>query len=382
VTAERFPEPDADGQALSRQLVARIRAAIDADSGWLSFERFMQMALYEPGLGYYAAGAAKIGAHGDFTTAPETGDWFAQALAHFIAARFDELGSASLLEIGAGSGRLAEQLLAGLAERGHRAVDYAILETSADFRQRQQQRLADPASRVHWLDGLPESPRPRIALANEVADALPVARFVKHKGAVLPLGIVPAGDLFTLAPGAPDPALSAAVARLEDRLGTPFPEGYRSEVCLLLEPWLEGILGGIATGGLLLIDYGLPRRDYYRRERMDGTLICHYRHRAHSDVLLWPGLQDLSAWVDFSAAADIGRAAGFSLSGYTTQAQFLLASIAADAALARRQPDPAAASALKTLVLPGEMGERFKLLWLTRGMPSAPLPGRDFRDWL
>jgi SAM-dependent MidA family methyltransferase len=133
---------------------------------------------------------------------------------------------------------------------------------------------------------------------------------------------------------------------------------------------------------LLLIDYGLPRRDYYRAERTDGTLICHYRQRAHADSLLWPGLQDLSAWVDFSRVADAAGAAGFDVSGYTTQAHFLLESIAADPVLGTRLPAPDQASALKTLVLPGEMGERFKLIWLTRGLQDSTLPGRDFRNWL
>jgi SAM-dependent MidA family methyltransferase len=160
------------------------------------------------------------------------------------------------------------------------------------------------------------------------------------------------------------------------------PDGYRSEVCLQLEPWLDGVLGPIEAGGLLLIDYGLSRREYYRAERRDGTLICHYRQRVHGDALLWPGLQDISAWVDFSAAAAAGRAAGCTLAGFTTQAQFLIESIARDPVLRSRQPTPREASSLQTLILPGEMGERFKLLWLTRGLDESRLPGRDFRGWL
>ena len=150
----------------------------------------------------------------------------------------------------------------------------------------------------------------------------------------------------------------------------------------MLGPWLAGLLDTIAAGGLLLIDYGLSRRDYYRAERSDGTLICHYRQRAHADPLLWPGLQDLSAWVDFSAVAEAARASGFAVTGFTTQSQFLLGAIAADPALAARRPTPREASALKTLILPGEMGERFKLIWLSRGFDAPPLPGRDFRNWL
>jgi SAM-dependent MidA family methyltransferase len=382
VTAERFPEPDSAGLAVSRQLTGKIGTAIDAAGGWLEFEQFMQMALYAPGLGYYSAGAAKFGAGGDFATASDFGDWFAETLAAFVEPRFATLGSARLLELGAGSGRLARQLLTSLGRRGRSDIDYAILETSADLRERQRSCLAAGGFAARWLDAPPAEPFRGIVLANEVADALPVRRFVKAAGRTLPLGVVRAGAGFAIVPGDADPALSSAVAAIEAGLTHELPDGYCSEVCLLLEPWLSSVLASIACGGMLLIDYGLPRRDYYRAERDDGTLICHYRQRAHADPLLWPGQQDITAWVDFSAVAAAGRAAGCALGGYTTQAQFLLASIAADPMLAARQPDPAAASALKTLVLPGEMGERFKLIWLTRGLEDPGLPGRDFRDWL
>lgn len=382
MTAEPFPDPDPDAQAVSRALVRRIESAVDAAGGWLGFERYMQMALYEPGLGYYSAGSAKLGPGGDFTTAPEQGDWLAETLAGFIGATLETLDSASVLEIGAGSGALAAGLLEGLAARGHAAVDYAILETSADLRARQAALLDARGVAARWIDRPPDAPFRGVVVANEVADALPVARFLKSGGRVLPLGIERGDRGLAIAPGPPDDRLAAAVAAIERELGEPLPEGYRSEICLMLEPWLESVLAPIRDGGLVLVDYGLPRRDYYRAERADGTLICHYRQRAHADPLFWPGLQDITAWVDFSAVAAAGQRAGFTLAGFTTQAQFLLASIAADPALAARQPGPAAASALQTLVLPGEMGERFKLAWLTRD-PGAPgLPGRDFRNWL
>jgi len=219
-------------------------------------------------------------------------------------------------------------------------------------------------------------------VANEVADAIPVARFIKMGGAVLPLGVAWQRGGPAIVPGAADPGLSEAVSRVESGLSEPLPDGYRSEIRLLLGPWLAGLLGAIAAGGLLLIDYGLVRRDYYRPERSDGTLICHYRQRAHANPLLWPGLQDLSAWVDFSAVAAAARESGFAVTGFTTQSQFLLGAIAADRVLASRSPSPREASALKTLILPGEMGERFKLIWLTRGFAAPALPGRDFRNWL
>ena len=382
LTAESFPPPDATALAVSEALTARIGTEIDRAGGWLAFESFMRMALYEPGLGYYSAGAAKLGAGGDFTTAPEHGDWLAAALAPFLAAQFETLGTARLLELGAGTGRLAANLLGHLAARGFAAVDYSILEPSADLRERQQSLLAERRHGVRWLDRLPLSGFRGIVIANEVADALPVMRFVRTPDAALPLGVVRGTGGFAIAPGTADDSLDAAVSAIEGDVGQPLPDGYCSEVCLQLKPWIDAVLGPIEVGGLLLIDYGLPRRDYYRAERRDGTLICHYRHRAHGDALLWPGLQDISAWVDFSAAAAAGRAAGFTVSGFTTQAQFLIESIARDPVLGSRQPTPREASSLQTLILPGEMGERFKLLWMTRGVGDSALPGRDFRSWL
>ncbi len=382
MTAESFPPPDASALAVSEALTARIETAIDRAGGWLDFESFMRMALYEPGLGYYSAGAAKLGASGDFTTAPEQGDWLAAALAPFLAAQFEALGAARLLELGAGTGKLAADLLEHLAARAVPAVEYSILEPSADLRERQQARLVQRWPEVRWLDRLPASGFRGIVLVNEVADALPVMRFVRTADAVLPLGVERGPGGLTISPGTADGRLDAAVAAIEVELGTPLPDGYRSEVCLQLEPWLDAVLGPIEAGGLLLIDYGYSRRDYYRADRRDGTLICHYRQRAHADALLWPGLQDISAWVDFSYAAAAGRAAGCTLAGFTSQAQFLVESIAADNVLASRQPTPREASSLKTLILPGELGERFKLLWLTRGLGEARLPGRDFRNWL
>jgi SAM-dependent MidA family methyltransferase len=382
VIAEPFPVPDAASLAISEALVEKIREAIEAAGGWLAFERFMQMALNEPGLGYYSAGARKLGLGGDFTTAPELSDWLAAALAPFIAEALAAVESRQIVELGAGTGRLARQLLDHFAARGLSDLDYAILETSADLRDRQKTALGGSGYAVRWLDSLPAPDFRGIILANEVADAIPVARFVKSGGAVLPLGVVWRDGALAIEPGEADAALSEAVAGIESELGRELPDGYRSEVCLLLRPWLAELLGTIAAGGLLLIDYGMPRREYYLPERSDGSLICHYRQRAHADPLLWPGLQDLSAWVDFSAVAASTRELGFSVEGFTTQAQFLLASIAADPVLAARQPTPREASALRTLILPGEMGERFKLIWLARAEAPPVLPGRDFRNWL
>jgi SAM-dependent MidA family methyltransferase len=382
LTAEPFPAPDPEALEVSARLVEKIRRAIDAADGWLGFEQYMQLALHEPGLGYYSAGAAKLGAGGDFTTAPELGDWLAGALAPFIGQVFDELGSTQLLELGAGTGRLAGQLLEQFAARGYSEIDYSILETSADLRARQREHLNGSGCTVRWLDQLPAEGFRGVVLANEVADAIPAARFIKSGGRILPLGVSGDGEKLAIVPGPADDTLTDIVLEVEAALGQPLPDGYRSEVRPLLGAWLAEVLGAIAAGGMMLIDYGMPRRDYFRPERSDGTLICHYRQRAHADPLLWPGLQDITAWVDFSAVASAARASGFQVAGFTNQAQFLLESIAQDPLLAGRQPSAREASAIKTLVLPGEMGERFKLIWLTRGDVGPPLPGRDFRNWL
>lgn len=389
--AEPFCVPAAAALEISEALSARIKDEIDASGGWISFERYMQMALYEPGLGYYSAGSIKLGPGGDFTTAPELSDWLAAALAPFVCEALGRAGSSQLVELGAGTGKLAGQLLTHLSARGVDDIDYAILETSGDLRARQRAHLAaieaesrpaGSAFAVRWLDALPSPGADCVIVGNEVADAIPVVRFIKSGDAVLPLGIARDGNGLAVVPGDAEPSLTDAVARIEADLGQALPDGYRSEYCRLLRPWLAGVLGAIAKGGLLLIDYGMPRRDYFRPERSDGTLICHYRHHAHTEPLLWPGLQDMTAWVDFSEVATIARELGFRVAGFTTQAQFLVEAIAGDQVLAARQPSPAEASAMKTLILPGEMGERFKLIWLTNEIDGPALPGRDFRNWL
>lgn len=374
-----LPAPAEDAMAASRALRARIDAAIADAGGWLRFDRYMELALYEPGLGYYSGGAEKIGPGGDFTTAAELGTFLGDALAEFFAPLVATMSPPALLEIGAGSGRLAARVIERLVAAGCERLRYDILEPSATLRARQAERLAEFGDRVSWLDRLPATPRNTLVFGNEVADALPVVRFEIVAGDVRPLGVVNDAGRLTWRLGPEDAELTAAVRAIERDVGD-LPAGYRSEVCLVLPGWIAALAAAFASGGLLLIDYGLPRRDYYRAERADGTLVCHYRHRVHADPFALPGLQDITAWVDFTACARAGRDAGLAVAGYTTQAQFLLA------ALASATPAPAldarAASALKTLVLPGEMGERFKLLWLTRGLGDVPLPGRDLRSWL
>jgi SAM-dependent MidA family methyltransferase len=381
--AATLPAPSADALALSSALAARLVAEIARAGGYIDFARYMQAALYEPGLGYYSAGSTKLGAAGDFVTAPELGPWLGKVLALTLARGLDGLVRPRVLELGAGTGKLAAVLLDGLTECGRGDVEYWILETSADLRERQRDRLARFGSRVRWLEHLPAEPFCGAIVANEVVDALPARRFVMRDGGARPLGVGFADGRFYWREGPADAQLAAQVAALERALGATLPDGYRSELRPDLPAWLEGLAAVLAAGTLLFVDYGYTRADYYRAERSDGTLRCHYRHRAHDDPFLWPGLQDLTAWVDFSALADAARGAGLTLAGYTTQAQFVLGELsAAPAGVGLEQATPQALAALKTLVLPGEMGEHFKVMLLGKNRPAGPLPGRDFRDRL
>lgn len=382
VTQTHLPAPSAAARAASDALKARIRDEILANGGSIGFDKFMAHALYEPGLGYYSAGSVKLGEAGDFVTAPELGSVLAESVALAMAPLLDTLAAPTVLELGAGTGRLAADLLAACDARGLDRVRYRILEPSADFRERQRAMLAAHGGRVQWLDTLPDAPIEGLILANEVADALPVARFVKRGEDTRSLAVAWQNDRFVWHEAAPGDELTERVWDIERHIGGALPDAYRSELCPMLDAWIGSLAACLARGAMLFIDYGLVRREYYHEQRVDGTLMCHYRQRAHSDPLVLPGLQDISAWVDFSALADAGRGAGLEIAGFTTQGLFLLESLAALGVEALGLDDPRKQSALKTLVLPGEMGERFKLLLLTRGIDAVMLPGRDFRGRL
>ncbi|HZF29251.1 MAG TPA: SAM-dependent methyltransferase [Gammaproteobacteria bacterium] len=382
-SANDFPAPAADAQRASDALAAEIRAEIERAGGWLDFARYMQLALYAPGSGYYSGGSTKFGATGDFVTAPELSGALGRALARTLEHELGGIAAPAILELGAGSGALAGQILDALAARGDTRAVYRILEPSADLRDRQRQTLQRFGERVAWLERLPETPFEGAIVANEVADALPVACFVKRAGRARPLGVELRAARFAWAEGPDDPELAAAVESIELELDAPLAEGYRSEVCRLLPAWIWSLAAALDRGAMLLVDYGLTRREYYHPQRRTGTLVCHYRHRAHDDPFIFPGLQDISAWVDFSACAGAASAAGVAVAGFTTQAQFLLAGLAAEPPLAAE--DAASfreLAALKTLLLPGEMGERFKVLLLRKNGARGPLPGRDMRHRL
>jgi SAM-dependent MidA family methyltransferase len=378
-TSAELPTPSDDALLQCAALVAEIRRAIESAGGWLDFARYMELALYAPGLGYYSAGSTKLGAAGDFVTAPELSRSFASALGLTLDAELAALASNDVLELGAGSGALAANLLDTFTRLG-RDVRYFILEPSADLRERQRRALARFAGRVQWLERLPQTPFTGVIVANEVLDALPVARFAIEEGEPRALGVAAKHDGFGWQGGRASPELAQAVRAIERSLGSSLPNGYRSEVCLALPAWLRALGASLERGSLLFVDYGLVRSDYYHEQRTDGTLICHYRHRAHGDPFAYPGLQDITAWVDFTACAEAATAAGFAVAGFTTQGQYLLSVLAAlPPALAVDLASPQEQSALKTLILPGEMGESFKVVLLRKGTDGPALPGKDFR---
>lgn len=362
-----WPVPDADARARSAALRAALREEAVRAGGAISFRRFMEAALYAPGLGYYSGGATKLGPAGDFVTAPELSPLFGRCIARQARAVLEAVGGGAVLELGGGSGALAA---AALAEAGE--LRWLMLEPSPELRERQQRRLGD---RVAWVDTLPQDFR-GVILANEVADALPVERFTVQAGELHALGVSFAADgtpAWALLP--PSPALAAAVHEIETARGAPFPDGYMAEFSPLLQPWVRSLADSLAAGLVLVIDYGLPRAELYAAERSMGTLMCHYRHRAHDDPFLWPGLQDITAWVDFTAVAAAGVDAGLTLEGYTTQAAFL-AGNGLETMLQEVQEDGTTAGIMQAqqarrLLLPEEMGERFRVLGLSRHLEPA-----------
>lgn len=383
---DMLPQLSAAEAEHSRKVVERVRDAIEAGSGWISFERFMEIALYEPGLGYYSAGAAKLGSGGDFVTAPEISPLFSRCVASQCREILEHVSTDGILEIGAGSGVMAADLLGELANRGCLPERYSILEVSADLRQRQRATLAERVpefvARVRWLDRLPDEHR-GLVIANEVLDALPVQRFRMRGADINALGVTWQLGGLDWSETRADPPLEEAVRRIEANLDARLPDGYTSEINLRLSPWLGSIAAMLREGVALFMDYGLPQRQYYRPERREGTLLCHFRHRFHGDPLINVGVQDIGAWVDFSAVAEAASSAGLNVAGFTTQAHFLigngieqlLGSIEREALPARVQ----LARQAMLLTLPGEMGERFKVIGLAQDF-DRPLSGFSVRD--
>ena len=383
-----LPLPSPEALAHSESVCAHVREHIEAAGGWISFADYMNLVLYAPGLGYYSAGANKFGDAGDFVTAPVISPLFSQCLAGQCAEVLMSLGGGKILEPGAGTGIMAADILLELERLEALPDEYLILEPSAELRERQLQTIMHRApklrDRVRWLDSAPAEAFRGVVVANEVLDALPVQRFVLRGDATDELGVAVDGDRFVV-DGRPAGAELLGAIDIITRLPAFLPpQGFESEICLQLPAWITTMAEWLEEGVALILDYGFPRHEYYFSERSSGTLRCYYRHRAHEDPFVWPGLQDITAWVDFSLLAEAALRAGFAVTGYTTQANFLLAS-GIDKRVSMLEGDQQAqveqASKLRQLLLPGEMGESVKVMALSLGGVAAPsgMHGRDMR---
>lgn len=370
-----LPTPSPEALAHSTALVDHISDVIHQTDGWISFARYMDLALYAPGLGYYSGGSAKFGAAGDFVTAPEISPLFGRSLARQVAQVLQTCGG-DVLEAGAGSGRLACDLLQELAALDCIPEHYYILEVSADLRERQRttirQQIPQMLERVCWLDALPEA-FTGCMVGNEVLDAMPAHLLRWMPDTLLERGVAWVDNAFTWREQVIIDGRLQDAARALD-----VPADYVSEINLAAGAFIKSLAQCLQRGALILIDYGFGEREYYHPQRNRGTLMCHYRHHAHDDPFYYPGLQDITAHVDFTAIAVAGIEAGMRLAGYTSQAQFLINCGITDL-LARTPASDVGtylpqASALQKLMSPAEMGELFKVIALCKDI-ETPLLG-------
>jgi SAM-dependent MidA family methyltransferase len=358
-----LPDPPADALQASLALQSRIRQAISADDGWISFSRYMDLSLYTPGLGYYAGGAVKLGKDGDFTTAPEISALFGATLARFASDLFGE-APFNILEFGAGTGKLAGDLLSAAAESGTKIASYQIVEVSSELRARQQRALAN-YPQIEWLDA-PPTAFTGLVVANEVLDAMPVPLLVRRDGRWFERGVALEGSDFRFMDRECDQGMAGQIP------GEPsLPEGYLTEV----HPQQAGFMGLVGEmlragngGAALMIDYGFPASEYYLPQRSGGTLMCHYRHHAHADPFYLPGLQDITSHIDFSEIARAGLDVGLEVGFYMSQAAFLIGAGLPSLLEGEQVADPVnwlpLSNAVQKLTSPAEMGELFKAMLL------------------
>ena len=373
-----LPKPDDASARHSRNVAAYIASLIGESGGSIPFATYMHEALYAPGLGYYAAGPTKLGPAGDFVTAPEISPLFGYVIARQSMGVLAQTAG-EILELGAGTGTLAVSVLQKLKQLNALPSRYLILEASADLRERQADRFRQELpwfeDKIDWIDELPADFQ-GVMLANEVADALPVERFRIDGDTVQRACVRFVNDAFEWSYEAASPPLQRAVADIEVSLGTSLPDGYESEVSLAVDTWVSDLCRAMSAGAIFIIDYGLPRTEYYAPDRHSGWLRCHFRHRAHSDPLILPGIQDLTAWVDFTRVAAAAVDGGAEVAGYLSQAHFLmlggLEEELAEFAELPMQKQVEVSAEVKRLTLPAEMGENFKCIGLIRGAIEAP----------
>ena len=375
-----FDGMDNDSKLLSRKLKCEILREI-RERGFMSFSRYMELALYHVELGYYRNGSIKFGEAGDFVTAPEISPLFSACLANQCTQVFSMLPQRTIIEFGAGSGVLAGELMLSLSKLGQPVDEYIIIELSAELKQRQQhviqQKYASWTSKVKWADRMPED-MTGVVIANEVLDAMPVDVFSMEED-LHECGVVEdRGDLVWGKRLLIDGALKAAIDNLDLRVDGE----YRSEINLFLRPWIKSVSRCLKQGVLLLIDYGFPRHEYYHSQRSQGTVMCHYRHRAFDDPLSYPGIHDITAHVDFTAVAEAASDEGMDVMGFANQAGFLM-SCGLQTLLTRGNTvaEYQQAQQVKYLTLPSEMGELFKVMACGRGI-SMELLGFRHNDQL
>lgn len=387
---DALPTPSPEAAAHSARLAGVIRTEIE-NRGPMRFDRFMSLALYAPGLGYYSTGRARFGAGGDFVTAPALSPLFGRCLARQCAQVLERCGG-DIFELGAGDGSLAIQVLRELESLDCLPGRYVIFEPSAGLRERQRRRLeAEPprlAGRVAWLEQPPGDPFRGVVVANEVVDALPMRRFHYGPEGVTELCVRTEGRGFAWTRRPADPSFAAAVERIRGEAGREWPRGYQSEYLPALGEWLYSVTHALTAGAVLLVDYGYPRHEFYHPQRADGTLICHYRHLAHDDPFLFVGLQDITAFVDFTALAEAADHAALEVAGFASQGAFLL-SLGLAEMLEESGDDPTDQARIiadaRRLIMPGDMGDKFKVMALVRGDDMPELTGfsqLDLREQL
>lgn len=367
-----LPSPNSDAKHLSNQLLQQIKNEI-TQQGAISFEQYMSLALYAPQFGYYRNGLEKLGESGDFVTAPEISPLFSRCIANQCAQVLSDLKGGDILEFGAGRGVMAADILLHLETSNVLPNRYFILELSAQLQVIQKETIKKKAphllDRVCWLTQLPSEPIVGVVLANEVLDAMPVTLFHWDQGFKV-AGVTVQNDVLT--PCLLSKETTSLAFQLRD---VTFGAGYTSEINLHLPGWFAALSDSMARGLVLIIDYGFPRSEYYHPDRDQGTLMCHYQHIAHPDPFWYPGLQDITAHVDFTAVAEASDAAGFSVNGYTNQASFLmnaglLTLLDTQSSVENRFAEN---QAVLRLTMPSEMGELFKVMALTKGYDETLL---------
>ncbi len=379
-----LPQPDPASEQHMEAVQQHIIQEIDRCGGRIPFSRFMELALYAPGLGYYSAGNQKFGEAGDFVTAPEISPLFSRTLARQVAQILDAINGGTIIEFGAGQGTMAADMMAELERIDSLPECYQILEVSADLRQRQQQTIRQKTphlfDRFQWLEQMPEKGFRGVVVANELLDAMPVTRFVVDNGNALEIFITWNGESFETTA---DQFISENCEKRAQQLVRQFQlyDGYSSEINLHAENWISSVGEFIDQGAAIIIDYGFPEHEYYHPQRNSGTIMCHYRHRSHPNPLIFPGIQDITAHVDFTAMATAAVKVGMAVRGYTSQVAFLMgAGITSLIPEAENEMDSMAMNqAMMKLTSPSEMGALFKVLILGKGV-NAPLIGTSLRD--